>query len=95
MPQRVVGENMSKFSRESRYVVLKGRDVHLGLNKAERVELEALCSKVDQYRASVGRPPLICAVVEADWPEYEPTWKAIEERMEQEREDNGQFGVGA
>lgn len=86
---------MSAFKRQFRYTVLKDRDVHLGLNKAERTELEALCTKVDQYRASVGRPPLICVVVEADWPEYEPTWKAIEERVEQEQEDNGQFGVGA
>ena len=86
---------MSAFERQFRYTVLKDRDVHLGLNKAERTELEALCAKVDKYRASVGRPPLICAVVEADWPEYEPTWKAIEERVLQEQEDNGQFGVGA
>ena len=27
--------------------------------------------------------------------EYEPTWKAIEDRVAQESEDNGQFGVGA
>lgn len=86
---------MSTFSREFRYIVLKDRDVYLGLNKAERAEFEALCMKVDQYRASVGRPPLICVVVESDWPEYETTWKAIEERVEQESEDNGQFGMGA
>ena len=77
---------MSTFERQFRYTVLKNRDVHLGLNKSERTELEALCAKVDQYRASVGRPPLICVVVEADWPEYEPTWKAIEERMEKQVE---------
>lgn len=83
------------FEREHRYVVLKGRDIHLALSKMERGDLAALCAKVDAYRAAVGRPPLVCVVVESDWPEYEPTWQAIEERVEQEHEDNGQFGVGA
>ena len=86
---------MSAFIRQFRYTVLKDRDVNLALMKSDRDTLESLCAKVDQYRASVGRTPLICVVVEADWPEYEPTWKAIEERVLQEQEDNGQFGVGA
>ena len=30
--------------------------------------------------AEIGRPPLGCVVVESDWPEYEPTWRAIEAR---------------
>lgn len=84
------------FERDfNRYTVLKTRDVNLALSKMEREEFAELCDKVGQYRFSVGRPPMICVVVESDWPEYELTWKAIEERVAQENEDNGQFGVGA
>jgi NTP pyrophosphatase (non-canonical NTP hydrolase) len=32
-------------------------------------------------RNQLGKPPLKCLVIESDWPEYEPTWKAIEARM--------------
>ena len=83
------------FKREYRYDVFKGSDVLAALNEDEQQVLRALDLKVQTYRMNLGKPALICAVVESDWPEYEPTWKAIEERMEQEREDNGQFGVGA
>lgn len=87
---------MNAFIRQFRYTVLKDRDVHLALNKEERAELEALCLKVDKYRAGVGRPTLICVVVEADWPEYEPTWDAIEKRVETEKSlGAGQVGEGS
>jgi hypothetical protein len=31
-------------------------------------------------RRRQGKKPLVACVVESDWPEYEPTWNAIEER---------------
>jgi hypothetical protein len=40
-----------------------------------------IADKLDAIRKAKGKQPLECMVVEADWPEYEPTYKAIEERM--------------
>lgn len=73
---------MSTFERENRYMVLKATDLQAaGLSDSELDQLQAICAKVDQYRANAGKPDLVCAVVEKDWPEYEPTWKAIEQRV--------------
>lgn len=73
---------MSQFIRENRYVVLKGSDLQaMGLTESELEFLSDLCSKVDQHRRDAGKPDLQCVVVEKDWPEYEPTWAAIERRM--------------
>ena len=69
------------MERENRYIVIKRKELHNALMRDERKELERLCEKIMDYRARLGKPPLICAVVESDWPEYEPTWNAIENRM--------------
>lgn len=76
------------FERQVRYTVIKWKDSLCALTKSERQQLNDLSLKVADYRDRTGKPPLICVVVESDWPEYEPTWKAIEERVEQENEDN-------
>ena len=34
-----------------------------------------------EHRTAIGKPRLDCVVVEVDWPEYEPTWEAIEARI--------------
>ena len=47
----------------------------------ELIELRRIQAKVGEHRTGIGKPPLDCVVVEADWPEYEPTWKAIEARV--------------
>ncbi len=70
--------------RENRYVVIKRRDALMALSKDEREALRELEGKVHNYRMSLGKPPLICVVVESDWPEYEPTWQAIEKRVDSE-----------
>lgn len=73
---------MSDFKREIRYLVLKATDLQsVGLTYAELDTLKAICSKVDQYRINAGKGDLECVVVEKDWPEFEPTWEAIERRM--------------
>lgn len=86
---------MTEFKREARYVVVKVKDALAALSRSQLDLLNACSVVIEDYRARNGKPPLVCVVVESDWPEYEPTWKAIEERVEQEREDNSQFGVGA
>ena len=37
-------------------------------------------AKIEMARVHEGKAPLDAVVVESDWPEYEPTWKAIEAR---------------
>jgi hypothetical protein len=73
---------MSDVTLERRYVVLKAADLAaVGLTEAEMQHLEAVCAKVEQYRMNAGKPTLEAVVVEKDWPEYEPTRQAIEQRM--------------
>ena len=71
----------NEFIREVRYAVLKNVDVMQCLTVKELIELRRIQAKVEEHRAEIGKPPLECVVVEADWPEYEPTWKAIEARV--------------
>lgn len=69
------------FVREDRYIVLKIRDVKDALSSLEICELERILKRVDGYRKTTNRIPLVCVVVESDWPEYESVWAMIEARM--------------
>lgn len=68
--------------RENRYIVCKKKDVQAALSRDESAALNRLLQKVDRYRLNNGKVPLVCVVVEWDWPEYEPTWQAIERRVD-------------
>lgn len=69
------------FVREPRYVVLKVTDMAAAqLTDTERAAFNAVCDKVSRARICRGKDGLECVVVEKDWPEYEPTWLAIEQR---------------
>ena len=68
----------TEFQREERYVVFKVSD--LG-NSLKGDEIRRLAREYAEQRRLKGKEPLECVVVEKDWPEYEPTWKAIEARM--------------
>lgn len=71
-----------EFKREERYIVLKLSDVeHAQLSSMERNALKNIIRYVAEHRQETGKQPLYCVIVESDWPEYEPTWKAIERRM--------------
>ena len=70
---------MSKeFVREERYIVFKMSE--LG-NSLKGDEIRRLAREYAEQRRLKGKKPLECVVVEKDWPEYEPTWKAIEARV--------------
>lgn len=69
------------FQREERYTVLKITDVGQALDADEREALIHYEQKVAAWRENNGKRPLVAVVVESDWPEYEPTWAAIEQRM--------------
>ncbi|CAI10466.1 hypothetical protein p1B283 (plasmid) [Aromatoleum aromaticum EbN1] len=71
----------NEFTREARYAVLKSADVMQCLTVSELIELQRIQAKVEEHRAEIGKPPLDCVVVESDWPEYAPTWRAIEARV--------------
>lgn len=77
-----MADSTNTFNREQRYLVLKSSDmIATGLTETELDQLQAICAKVDQYRRNAGKPVLETVVVEKDWPEYEPTWAAIEQRV--------------
>lgn len=71
-----------KFVRERRYFVIKISDARKVLSQWHLAELTALGRAVDRHRRLRGKPALQCLVIENDWPEFEPTWKAIEARMQ-------------
>lgn len=58
--------------RENRYIVIKQEDLGRLTNK-ERFEFNNLVGVIGTVDA---------VVVESDWPEYEPTWQAIERRVD-------------
>jgi hypothetical protein len=70
-----------EFEREFRYLVMKFKDVNKYLTDSEKEILLTLTKRVAEGRCDDGKMPLDCVVVESDWPEYEPTWAAIEQRM--------------
>ena len=73
----------SDFVRERRYLVVKITDAKKYLSPAELGIVELLATKTALGRRAEGKRDLRCVVVESDWPEYEPTWQAIERRMAQ------------
>ena len=68
----------NNFKREDRYIVFKVAD--LG-NSLKGDEIHRLAREYAEQRRLKGKEPLDCVVVESDWPEYEPTWRAIEARV--------------
>ena len=71
----------TEFKREDRYLVFKLSDVERHLTPGERQQLARLAEVQRVGRSESGKPLLECVVVEADWPEYEQTWNAIEARV--------------
>ena len=73
---------MSKeFMREERYIVFKMSDVERYLTDKDRANITMMKMEIDAGRDCANKPPFKGLIVEADWPEYEPTWKAIEARV--------------
>lgn len=72
---------MSEFKREPRYVVFKLKDIEKYLTEGEKDSLMCIGDEIAYGRANDGKQPFNAVVVEQDWPEFEPTWAAIEARM--------------
>ena len=71
----------TEFTREDRYIVFKLSDVERYLTDADRAYLAMMKNEIDAGRDCANKPPFKGLIVESDWPEYEPTWKAIEARV--------------
>ena len=71
----------NEFKREDRYIVFKLSDVERYLTDADRAYLAMMKNEIDAGRDCANKPPFKGLIVESDWPEYEPTWKAIEARV--------------
>ena len=68
--------------KEQRYIVIKVKDLDAAkLSPREKTDLYDILFKINIARKVSGKDPLNCVVVESDWPEYENTWKSIEERV--------------
>lgn len=78
---QIEDDTQPAFHREERYIVLKITDIDKSLSDAEVDTLRGICNKVEKYRGESGKRQFECVVVESDWPEYEPTWKSIEQRI--------------
>ena len=71
----------NEFKREERYLVFKLSDVEAHFTFSERQQLARLAEIQRVGRSESGKLLLECVVVESDWPEYGPTWQAIETRV--------------
>ena len=74
-------EMSTEFTREDRYIVFKLSDVERYLTDADKTYLAMMKNEIDAGRDCANKPPFKGLIVESDWPEYEPTWKAIEARV--------------
>lgn len=72
------------MERENRYLIIKRKDIAAYLTEAEVEVLDDISRKINRQRLMDGKSVLMAVVVEHDWPEYEPTWAAIEKRMDGE-----------
>lgn len=72
---------MSEFKREPRYVVFKIKDIEKYLTETGQESVMVMGRAIARGRDKDGKPPFNAVVVEQDWPEFEPTWAAIEARV--------------
>jgi len=75
------GYKVSEFKREPRYVVFKIKDILAYLSQSQMDDIEMAGRFIAKGRKNDEKPPFNAVVVEQDWPEFEPTWAAIEARM--------------
>ncbi|MDF3932773.1 hypothetical protein [Pseudomonas citronellolis] len=86
-------QSSTAFQREDRYIVIKRKDIE-SILYSDRPDPESACAVVDLKIAleklTPSLPPREYVVIESDWPEYEPTWRAIEARLSGQQADGAQ-----
>lgn len=65
---------------EHRYIVVKNTDFENYLMEELKHKVREALAYIEIGRKNDDRPPLEAIVIEKDWPEYEPTKKALEDR---------------
>lgn len=75
---------MSEFKREPRYIVFKIKDLEAYCSEQTRETALSIGDIIANGRRREEKAPFKAMVVEQDWPEFEPTWKAIERRLNPE-----------
>lgn len=75
---------MPAFMREPRYIVFKIKDLETYEDCVAREAIRQIGNRIAVARRAHGKPPFNALVVEQDWPEFEPTWAAIEARCKGE-----------
>ena len=73
-------EMVSVLQREDRYIVIKRSDLER-ISAQHRFEFSKASRVVHERMFAAGTPARRFLVIESDWPEYEPTWAAIERRV--------------
>ena len=80
---------MTEFVREPRYVVFKIKDIERYLDPGTAQvfwdTLSLVGWEIAYRRGADGKLPFNALVIEQDWPEFEPAWAMIEERMRKEQ----------
>lgn len=82
------------MKRKNRYIVIKRTDLDSARSLVTPTTFQAfesVINLVDAYRKSRLRGPLCCVVVEHDWPEYEPTWRAIAARVDTKHDNEEHY----
>lgn len=72
---------MNQFKREPRYIVFKIKDIEAYLPPGSMDAICHLGNAIHEGRMAAGKAPFNAVVVEQGWPEFEPTWAAIESRV--------------
>jgi hypothetical protein len=75
------------MDRESRYLVIKKRDVTAAIDAGlisfkHADDLDVIAAVINDNRERQGKDRLQCVVVESDWPEYKAVWSMIEARVD-------------
>lgn len=67
------------FQREDRYIVIKRSDVDTFWRDDVREQFMSALERLNEHH--VRTPQRQFLVIESDWPEYEPAWQMIEQRV--------------
>ncbi len=81
MPSKARSINTgAHFHREDRYIVIKRSDLDR-LERLDRHLFSQTSRRAHEQMFAAGAPARQFLVLESDWPEFEPTWAAIEARI--------------
>lgn len=70
----------NEFQREDRYIVIKRSDMDKAPTDLVR-SFSVQCRKLHDSMLTAGAPARSYLVIESDWPEHDPAWQMIEQRV--------------